>query len=465
MSVKWRQAMKYGWVVGCVWLGGMGNGFGEVGSGLGGLGVAYVEGVYPEVGRLMELAVGGGVVLEREGLYVREREADLEVVRRQWRPRVDMYARVLGTYETREDLDEDLTRGTVTGNVTATKPLYRWGELKRRERIAALQLEGQGLSYAERAQGVFREIRRTYLQWLLMREQGAILEESIALTERFVSAQRQLQEIGRVAERDVLEMEARLSENRERQVYIARRLQDIAAQLARLTGVEGVIDGLEGGSLAQIEPMDIEAFEAMRAALLGEATLRVGLPEIERWDLMIESEAEQLGILERAHYPKLDLVAGLYTDRLDGVNQQDSVIRLQFYAGVQVTWNIFDGWQTAAREVGVLARKRRYALERDETELEARRRLEAALLEVELNLKQIESRGRRVTLLGRRVALLREQVERNTVAGTELIEAEIEYQEVLQRLRESQVNYMNNIMEVARYVEADPAMELVEAER
>lgn len=203
--------------------------------------------------------------------------------------------------------------------------------------------------------------------------------------------------------------------------------------------------------------MTEEEFKRLSSRALAINTLALD-PLTERWNILEQIEDEQLAILDKRHWPNFDLVAGVFTDQLDSINQQDYVFRVQYYAGLQIRWNIFDGWQTDGYKRGALARKRTYAMLRDQAGTDNRQAIETLLANLRLNLKQIEARDKRETLLERRVTLLRQQVEQNLVSGVELMEGEIDYLEVRRRLMEARVNYLMNLMELAVLLDEDPAV-------
>jgi outer membrane protein TolC len=299
-------------------------------------------------------------------------------------------------------------------------------------------------------------IRRNYLQLLLMREQRIILEQSISLSESFVEARRKLVEVGQSSEQEVLEMEATLLENREGLAWVEKRIDDLSGSLQRLIGAGFSPDQISGKPLSVIQPMSLDELDA----LISEVNSRVGLQEglsTKRFKVLEEIEDKQIEILDKNDWPTLGFVAGIYTDHLDSAGKDDFFLRTQYYAGLQVNWNIFDGWQTEAWKRSALARKRAYALQADVAKTEDQRRAEALLAELQLNLKQIEARGKRENILSRRMELVREQAERALITGVERIEGEIDYLEVRQRLMEARVNYLINLMELGILLGKDPA--------
>lgn len=416
--------------------------------------IPYAEMLFPEVAGLLEAAEESSQEIERQRLLLEERGSEVEVAKGLGRPRVDLFLRALGTYETRDDID-DVTRATLTGNISASQPLYRWGQVRLQKEIAGTRVEAEMASATSSVESVYRDIRRSYLRWLLAEEQSAILEKSIQLTEKYVEARRKLTEAGRVAEQQVLEMEARLLENREQLSYFSRQKEDLKRELARLTGRPDLAGAMQGGDLAGIRPVSLRKLDDLEA-MFAKDEFELRIPERDRFAAYAEAEEHQADLLRTYQRPLLDFVAGVFSDQLDSINQEDSVTRVQAFAGLQVTWNIFDGWQNQARQIGAIARKRRWALESQWAETRARQQLRSTIGAVRLNVLQIEARTKRSELLERRVELLREQASKNLVSGIDLMDGEIDYQSVLQRLREAQVDYLLNMMDLGRHMEVDP---------
>ena len=416
--------------------------------------IAFAEEIFPQLASLMETAAREGTTLQLSEYRLEEREGDLAVVQGQNQFQVHAAARLAGAYEMREDIDNRF-RGNVDARVLLTKPLYHWGNLDRREGVAESRIALEEVEATDRGARHFMAIRRAYLEWLLMQERRHILEQSIGLNESFVDARRQLVEAGQSSEQEVLEMEARLLENHESLAWVVGRSSDLESQLRRLVGPSFSTDNLEKTTLTAIEPMNATTFGRLAARATGSTSIFD--PSIERYSVLEDIETENLAILDRNHRPNVHLVAGIFSDSLDSINQEDFVFRIQYYAGVQVNWNIFDGWQTDGWKRSSLARKRAYALQEEAARDETRQRIETLLAELQLNLKQIEARSKREIILDRRVTLLREQADRNQVTGVDRIEGEIDYLEVRQRLMEARVYYLLNLMELGLLLGEDPA--------
>lgn len=417
--------------------------------------VEFAEELFPELGRLMELAASQAPGLQVQQLRVEERSGELQVARGQRLPQVRLSARALGVYETRDDIG-DQTRGSVNGSLTVSQPLYQWGNLARRQSIAERRESLQRVEAELGGASHFMDIRWHYLQWLLEQQRQEILQQSIGLSQTFVDARRQLVDAGLSAEQDLLEMEARLLENRELLAWSEKRLLELEARLAQLVGLGFDPDLLVAQPLSRIQPMDTATLDILEARVLGRQGDFPG-PWNERFDYLKDIEASNLAILDKTLLPQLELVGGIFTDRLDAVNANDSVMRTEYYLGLQVSWNIFDGRQTGGWKRSTLARIRSLEVQAEHERDVNRSRAETLIAELRLNLRQIEARETREKMLSRRMELLQSQVDRAQISGTELLEGEIHYLETRRGSLEARVAYLINLMELSVLLGEDPA--------
>lgn len=419
--------------------------------------LTYAEQLFPDLHSLMEAAVDGTNSLQINALNVQQRELEARVARGENLPQVRLHARLTGAYQTRDDIDDEW-EGNLYGNLTVTQNLYHFGAYQKREEVAAQRLELEQHSFTEAAARHLMRLRNTYLQWILMQQRRSLLERSIELNQQFVTARRQLVEVGQSTEHDVLEMEARLLENREYMVFVEGRIAGLGRELRQLVGSGMDLSQLEVPSLEVIEPMSEREFLRLEEAVLGTQMNSLTREHFTRQE---EIERNQYEIARRQTWPSVQAVAGVFSDQLESINQSESVLRMQYFVGVQVNWNIFDGWQSDARKLSTLSRQRSYQTYAMMADEQARHDAQNRLTGMDMNRRQIEVRGLRQNLVKRRVELLREQVARGLVPGADLIQAEIELSEIGQRLLEARVEYLNNVMELGLILRDDPVLELI----
>jgi outer membrane protein TolC len=418
--------------------------------------IPFAEELFPDLAVLVEAAGREGIDLRLADFRIEERLGDLDAARARRLPNARLYARVSGSYVTREDIDDEF-RGSMDASFQVVQPLLHWGRLQRQEAIAGHWVAIEEQESERLGVAYLMDLRRDYLHWRLMLERREILRKSIEVSSSFVEARRRMLEAGDSSEHEVLEMETRLLENQESLAWVERMIVDLGQRIARRSGLDPT--GLPGESppLEVIRPLADEAFaELERRCGQWGAGARVSLDHA--WDLRGAVEQEHLSILDKRHWPVFDFVAGVFTDQLEAVNVDDTVMRVGYFAGVQVNWNVFDGWETNALKRSTLARKRAHELRREDSLGQRASRAATLLAELRLNRSQIEVREKRQGLIERRTQLLRQQADRDLVSGTDLMEGEIHHLEVTRQLLEARVNYLVNLMELGVLLNGDPAL-------
>lgn len=417
--------------------------------------IPFAEDLFPELHSLMGSAVREAPEVRMAELRLEEGAGIRDLAFARENLRIWSTARIAASYEMREDIDDDF-EGDYYFNLTASKPLYEWGNIKRRKAIAEKHFAARNLDYRQQLAGELMDLRRAYLKWLLMSERKRVLEQSVGALESLVGAQRELAEAGRTAEQEVLALETRLLENREALAWVDNAQRREMRQMEILTGRRPGELNLKAASLSVIEPIDLDALEEMADLVQSKGG---GLEEtgLKRLKLLEEAESEQLAVLDKANWPTVNFVTGVNSDRLDSINRIESVERVRFFAGLQVDWNLFDGWQAKARKRSVYARKRMHALSQDQVEAEVSRETESLLSEIEYLIKQTEARMKRQKLLEQRLQLIKEQSERDLIPASTLFEAEGDLLDISQRVMESRVHYFLNLMELGKRLGLDPA--------
>jgi outer membrane protein len=415
--------------------------------------IVYAEELYPPLATLLQQSMDAPNSLAVGALEVEALRHEAARIRGENLPQVRLYWRAVGSYEIRDDIGNDFA-GDLFGNITATQNLYHWGALRKRVDIARQRVELADEALAGQTADHLMELRLGYLRWqaLLQREVG--LQRSLELSTRLVEGQRQLADAGQAAEQEVLEMEARLLESMETQVAIEREKQGLLSFIQQLSG--GIPDPqlLAMQSLDRIQPLDDAAFERLQQRVAEHK----GVPsrEEQNWRGLARVEADHYDVVRRQTWPVLQAVAGVYTDQLDAINATNSILRTQLYVGLQVNWNIFDGWQTEASKRATLARQRSHELQAQMAAERADSRAADLLSAVNLHRKQMHARGLRVDLLERRLGLLQEQFERDQVPATELLQAEIHLLDIRVWRTQAQVEYLARLMELGALLGDDP---------
>ncbi|MFP4541409.1 MAG: TolC family protein, partial [Opitutales bacterium] len=177
--------------------------------------VRYPEEVFPELRRLLEVAVERAPELRAEAARIDEQEGRAMTETARANSFVSLSGRLLGGYEQRFRLDsvegQDRTDGEPVATIDAglwwQKPLFAWGNLERYAQLGELGVKASELNFAEAARVHLNEVRSTFIQWQLAEAQLRLLEENVAVAVRVVEAQA-------APERDVVEVPHRADAER-----------------------------------------------------------------------------------------------------------------------------------------------------------------------------------------------------------------------------------------------------------
>lgn len=416
----------------------------------------WPEAYFPELTEILRLAVAEAPRLEILRERMREQEGEARVLESWRRLRVDSNLRLLGAYEMRTDID-DRFRGTVHGNVQAAKPLYHWNRLENQAEIGRLRRELGAIEFERGGRHHLAEVRRAFLEWVLAGERIAVLKRSTEVAESLLHYERGLLEIGRGTEASVMELEARLLEGRERLAHQERERARLERRLEELTGAPGVVSAHRDTAFPEVETLDLNGLEMLARRLSGRGAGHS--PGVRFEETMREIEDRRYAIASRNRYPRLDFVAGLHTDQLEAFDRDDFALRMQYFAGVQVSWSLFDGRRTEGEKMAALARRRVHELQADA----ARERMSAEtaglLDELEFVVKQLSARMTRADILRRRADLLDEQAERGLASARERLEARLDYEDTRLRVQESRAEYLVHLMHLAALHTTDPFLQ------
>jgi len=306
-------------------------------------------------------------------------DAHEEETRSLTRPRADVY--VSGGYRA-TDANSSGSFQTYY-NVSAEQPLWHWNSLDNQKRVAKIQRQLADNDYDEARRSLVLDIRQRYLDLVLQKLDVA---ESDAACERLGShlkASRDQATRGQIAS-EVLTAEqldvrtAEVTRDRKRSAF-QRALREFAVinGLPSFSpdGLPSEIPGVSPAMLALFTPdAPAPATQVVPAALAraqGELTTARLNQDITR---------------VRDH-PMLNLAVGANQDQTSGADQ---TAVLSYYAGVNVRWNIFDGFATraAVKQARVVVRQSEKALE--DTRIQLAQELADGAADVALAARELQ---------------------------------------------------------------------------
>lgn len=176
-------------------------------------------------------------------------------------------------------------------------------------------------------------------------------------------------------------------------------------------------------------------------------------PRRERTEWHLEQRRRELAILERATWPKLDLVGGVSQDELEALDRAGSVLRWNAFIGLRVDWPVFEGYRSRGEQLRVRSQIRRMENQLDRIDQELMQTRERLAAEVELHRRQANTRQLRLRLAERRLQLALSAELDATVSGDERYYLEVEVENMQMRILESTVSYLINRMHLTQLTE------------
>jgi TolC family type I secretion outer membrane protein len=260
-----------------------------------------------------------------------------------------------------------------TSQIRLVQSIYEGGRMLSALRVARLTRQQSGLNYQAAVADTVLDVEIAYDDTLLAEQQITVQEASVELLTQELSDTRRRFEAGTVPRFNVLRADVELANARPKLIRARNSFRIAKNNLANLLGFNVPKESFEdiplnlSGKL-QAEPYPLDLAHAIALALERR-------PELGSLRKARALRAEDIVSAKAGYKPAVEAFAGydvhnsiLHSDLGYGLNG--------WITGVQVTWNIFDGFLTRGRVKEATARYDRAGIDVDDTgrriELEVR---------------------------------------------------------------------------------------------
>lgn len=357
----------------------------------------YPESSLPELARILETVPDRAPELIARSLEQQESTARLKQARAAYYPRLDLNGNLgyrLSTYSGNQPDDDSFG---ITGSATLRRPLYHWGAIEARIRQARLDFKNENLLGTLALRRIQRSIRADYLSLLV--NQTALRN---ARLRRQVNEER-----ASVLRTNAASGTVSAQESSRTQLNLSQALMDIEqleADQARILATYRRNLGWDAplaldAAIPAVATADVLAWiEQTRAATRPE-WLDTNAETLHRANLVEREKAERVRIVANQR-PLFNFAASVGQGQ-SNTSTQNNVNTLTYFAGIDVSWNIFDGFETRQRKLESTLRQRR--LENDLAAFQSELAAQAAD-----TLTQLHFQARRLDLEQQRFTLTRE---------------------------------------------------------
>ncbi len=374
--------------------------------------------VFPEMEEILKTAATEAPQILEELLREAEAAEEAAILRAPRYPSVRGTARMVSRYEERSDLESGRSGFQPQAGLTFRQPLYHWGSLQAEDRIGRIREELTRRNTDESFRLLALEVRSRYLSLVVDRLALDVAIRRLDLAEQEWRSTRRMLERGEIEDNEALDSALALEEA----TLVRERRQadhDLALRsLARLTGTNRSSELRLPRSMALLEDFDWE--EQFVDFLEG----RSRPPFLQAADQRV-LEAERRREAERSRArPNLDLVAGVLQDQVAVFDRRD-IDRTIFFAGVEVNWNIFDGFASRSRRAAASSRLRLEENRRGRLENDWHYDLEYLESQLEFSKREMELADRRLDLVEASLERARADFEAGRLSAIEVARSEV----------------------------------------
>ncbi len=403
---------------------------------------------------LLETRENAPAVLARE--YFVQEAIGQETVFAAWqKPNLTVHARILGAYEYRDDLNGQEARAIYDGSVTGRQPIYHWGRLEAYRKVGRLRREQAELEKAHTLEESLWRIREQFLACIVAREKLAVAKSGQQWAGEWLAAQEEMLRNGRTTEQKLLEARLQQLQYSERAAQAENAFRRARATLEEIAGRPIEESFAEGLTIPALAPLTEQELAEIRQRILQAEAPNY---QRERAELDLRAEKENYVAIAARAKPVFDLIAGAYQDQLDNYGSQDRAYRFYFFTGVQMTWNIFDGWETKGQKMTSLAKQRYAEIQIQRARSTAVRERTHLLGEIQQQMLTMQMREQSLALQQQRLALAEKQAQRNEISRQDWQRLQLEAEETRVQLWESRAHYWAGLCRLRAELEEKPRL-------
>lgn len=337
------------------------------------------EEIFPELRAVIDIAVRSAPVLTIENLRVNQMEANRKVRASSLYPKLYFSTDVGGR---RKDIGSvSSTEAQARYNLTLIQPLYHWGSLQAEKQIGEIELDLAHIGRVRSYLNFYAQLNSVFLDLVVQNQavKKAQLDSELS-AERLESARKRLEggdlPAGAFQEQSFA--------HREKEVALRRAngtLENLRQRFRTLAGLN------EEYVLHLPDEIPPASFELDSAKKLVENYRRVMVEQsLELKTLVMQKaiEEENLSIHQNRLKPKINLVARSLQDvETLATDLAGDLERREIFAGINVDWQIFDGWASKSRKEMTLEIIRQRQTDYEQTH----RRILASLQYLDSNFK------------------------------------------------------------------------------
>lgn len=412
------------------------------------------EDVFPALRQILAEAAQQSPQMVSNNLNLLIADGDLKQAKAGLYPTVGGFYQFSKTSDQREDINGRLKTDKTYYNLSLTQPIFHWGERMNNARMGEIRQQIAEENYTEGYRLLALQIRAAYLSMILNKIGNVnasynrkLAEESLASAEDRL--QKKVISEGEIFPIRIAADRARLSEE-----SVSWDYESAKRHFAALTGKSAPPDAQIPNAIpGLIESKDI--VNSMLARFLSQdepdtASAIIARKQIKVDELTYKNQRKR-------QLPKVNFVAGLSQDEQSYTENIANKYGLQSqYVGIQVNWNIFDGFATRGAVASALARKRQSEQNYQMLTKNLAENAQKAAKAVELAQRQLAISERMLDNAGNFLSYTEKDFKRGQSSEAQVDSAQAGYNNTTSSTNYDRYSYLMRVAEFVSLIAEDP---------
>jgi len=420
--------------------------------------IPLAERMFPPLAPLLEKAVrqsARAIGSNLEFLIARE---NIGVQRSRMLPSAGGYMTYSYAQDRRLDRADPLNAAKLAYSMVMTQPIFHWGALKAGNDYGKLTAKIAENNYGETCRLLVLELRAAYLRMVVQKAGVKRAQFALRIAETELKQAEGQLKAGAIATAEILTPQRRV---RQTQLEFERAEEDYRfsrVTVERLAGVEAIDERSIPTSVAEVPfPKDrLRALaEHFNASETSDGNYRLKIAQ-----LRVDQEKLNYRILDKALRPKFNVVTGVTQDEVSYTGSPADRARTQsLYGGLNVTWNVFDGFLTTTQRRASMLRVRQLEGDLDERQREQSESVRNQMKQIEFAARSTAMAEEMLAEYNLMVAVRQDNVTRGLSAPWEMESVTIARDGVLLQTMLARSDFLGRIADFLSSIGRDPALQ------